>query len=191
MFISARSARDRAEKLAAEYGEPFDLVLREILAAVDRRDLSAHHPDDPAETWRSALPAMIDHIDRHQKGQADSDRALGPGILIFARWIAIDGDEMERWLATRGVVVQPASAEAAILKSGAPSKRRRSKPGPEPKLRTTIANRMLDDLRLERRTPEALRGDTLAALAQQYGGSPNTASTARRDALARFSKFQN
>jgi hypothetical protein len=91
-------------------------------------------------------------------------------------------------------VAQPASASAAIpeaaqLKAGAPSKRRPGKPGPEPTLRTIIANTMFDDLRSERRTPEELRGDTLAALVQQYRGSPNTAKAAREAALARFAKF--
>jgi hypothetical protein len=47
-------------------------------------------------------------------------------------------------------------------------------------LRTAIADKMLDDLRSERRTPKALQGDTLAALTKQYGGSENTAKRQER-----------
>jgi len=45
---------------------------------------------------------------------------------------------------------------------------------------------MLDDLRLGRRTVEELRADTLTAPVAQYGGSPNTANQARKQALEAF-----
>lgn len=64
-MISARSAQDWAEKLAAEHKEAADLVLREILAAVYNRDLPAHNPDDPDENWRPLLPVMIGKIERN------------------------------------------------------------------------------------------------------------------------------
>src|SRR5208282_1417879 len=100
-LISARSAWDWAKKLAAESDEAFELVLREILAAVDRRDVSALNPSDPAEHWRPLLPVMIDHIDRNRRGQIDPEPVLGPGILVMARWIDIDTAELELWLSTR------------------------------------------------------------------------------------------
>ena len=75
-------------------------------------------------------------------------------------------------------------SETAQLKASSPSKARRGKPGPKPKLRTDIADKMLDDLRSGLRTPAALQGDKLLALAKQYGGCANTAKAARGEALA-------
>jgi hypothetical protein len=66
-----------------------------------------------------------------------------------------------------------------------------SRPGPRPELSDSITNKMLDDLRSGRETPEGLRGLKLEALSAQYGGSKNTANKARKQALARFSEFQN
>jgi hypothetical protein len=69
-----------------------------------------------------------------------------------------------------------------------PSKAR-GKPGPQPKLRESIIARMLDHLRSGHRTPGELKSDTLAVLATEYGGSPNTAGAARDEALKRFAEF--
>jgi hypothetical protein len=104
-LISARSAWDWAEKLAAESDEAFEFVLREILAAVDRRDVSAVNPSDPAEhtRWRLLLPVMIDRIDRNRRGHIDPEPVFGPGILGIARSLDIDTAELERWLSTRGI----------------------------------------------------------------------------------------
>jgi hypothetical protein len=79
---------------------------------------------------------------------------------------------------------EPGKSKAEPQRKG-----RHSKPGPEPKKRIGLADKMFDDLRLKRRTPEALKRDTLLALTKQYGGSPNTAKDARQDALARFAEF--
>jgi len=117
-LISARTAWDWAKKLADEYSEPFDLILREILAAADRRDLSALNPDDPAETWRIALPVMIEHIDRHRRGHIDPEPVLGPGILGIARSIVIDTAELERWLFGRGIECRTAPASARLSDGG-------------------------------------------------------------------------
>jgi hypothetical protein len=66
----------------------------------------------------------------------------------------------------------------------------RGKPGPKPKQRNAIADRMFDDLQSRRRTPDELKGDKLAVLVAQYdGGSANTANAARTEALARFTEF--
>jgi hypothetical protein len=86
------------------------------------------------------------------------------------------------------------AAEAEIpaaggSKAGLPKGRHR-RPGPKGEKRIGIADKMFDELRLQRRTPEALENDTLLALTSQYGGSLNTAKAAREDALARFAKFQ-
>jgi hypothetical protein len=102
-IISARSAWDWAEKLAVEYGEPFDLVLREILVAVHRGDVSAHYPDDFAETWRILASAIIERIDRDRRGHIDPEPVLGPGILGNAQSIVIDTVTLERWLSARAI----------------------------------------------------------------------------------------
>ena len=62
----------------------------------------------------------------------------------------------------------------------------RHKPGRKPVLPQRLIEQMLDDLRLGRRTVEELRADTLTALVAQYGGSPNTANQARKQALEAF-----
>jgi hypothetical protein len=67
----------------------------------------------------------------------------------------------------------------------------KSRPGPKPELSNRIANNMLDDLRSGRETPEGLKILKLEALSAQYGESKNTANKARKQALARFSEFQN
>jgi hypothetical protein len=67
----------------------------------------------------------------------------------------------------------------------------RQSPGPKPKLRNLITEKMLADLRSGRRSEEQLQGDTLEALAKEYGGSPNTAKEARKEALTRFSQMQS
>jgi hypothetical protein len=76
------------------------------------------------------------------------------------------------------------------VKAAAPVTGKR-KPGPEPILRANLCRKMLDDLRSERRTPEALKAIKITALPAEYGGSPNTAAEARNDALAQFSELQN
>lgn len=70
-----------------------------------------------------------------------------------------------------------------------PSKTRR-KPGPKADLREGIIEKIFGDLSSGRRTPEQLKGDTLAALATHYGGSLNTAGNARKAALIKFAEFQ-
>jgi hypothetical protein len=80
-------------------------------------------------------------------------------------------------------------AEIGFAKKVCPTPERRR--GPKPKLRATIADKMLEDLISKRRTPEELSGDTLAALIANYGASPNTAKMARQDALAKFTEFQS
>jgi hypothetical protein len=102
-LVSTRSVWDWAEQLAAKYSEPFDLVLREILVAVERRELSARNPEDPDETWRILLPVMVDHIDRDRRGNKDPEPVLGPGILGIAGSILIDATELDRWLTARGI----------------------------------------------------------------------------------------
>jgi hypothetical protein len=67
----------------------------------------------------------------------------------------------------------------------------KSRPGPKPKLLNSIIKNMLDDLRSGRETLEGLQILKLEALSAQYGGSKNTANKARKQALARFSEFQN
>jgi hypothetical protein len=111
-LVFARSAWDWAAKLAGEHDEPFDLVLREILAAVDRRDLSARNPDDLTETWRILLPVMIERIDRDRRGYIDHEPVLGPGILGPAHSIIIDTADLERWLSARGIEQRSAPASA-------------------------------------------------------------------------------
>ncbi len=63
----------------------------------------------------------------------------------------------------------------------------RKSPGPKPKLRNRITEKMLADLCSGRRSKEQLQGDTLEALAKEYRGSPNTAKEARKEALTQFS----
>jgi hypothetical protein len=111
-LVSTRSAWDWAAKLAGECDEPFDLVLREILAAVDRRDLSARNPDDLTETWRILLPVMIERIDRDRRGYIDPEPVLGPGILGPAHSIIINTADLERWLSARGIERRSAPASA-------------------------------------------------------------------------------
>jgi hypothetical protein len=65
------------------------------------------------------------------------------------------------------------------------------KPGPKPALSDSIMEKMLNDLRLELTTPEELKNLKLEALSARYGGANNTANKARKQALARFSQFQN
>jgi hypothetical protein len=111
-LISARSAWDWAVRLATEYDEPFDLVLREILVAVDRRDVPARNPDDIDETWRILLPVMIKHIDRDRQGHIDPVPVLGPGVLGIARSIVIDTADLEGWLSARAIERRNAPASA-------------------------------------------------------------------------------
>jgi hypothetical protein len=67
-----------------------------------------------------------------------------------------------------------------------PRKTEKHKPGPKPKLRKRIASDMLANLKSGNRTVEDLLGDTLDALVAAYGGSRNTASAARKDAIVEF-----
>jgi hypothetical protein len=76
-----------------------------------------------------------------------------------------------------------------VLRQWLPRKGTHRKPGPKPEKRNAIADRMFDELRLKQRTPDELEGDKLVALAAKYGGSPNTANHARKDALERFAKI--
>jgi hypothetical protein len=165
LLISARSAWYWAAKLAAQYGEPFDLVLREILAAVDRRDVSARNPDDLAETWRILLPVMIEHIDRDRRGHIDPEPVLGPGILGIARSIIIDTADLERWLSARGLEQRDAPASVK------PSNGRRSDHAVDPQateavnsqdpaakddfdLRSSVTPSRLENRQKPRRGPE-------------------------------------
>ncbi len=116
-LVSAPSAWDWAARLAGECDEPFDLVLREILAAVDRRDLSVRHPEDLTETWQILLPVMIERIDRDRRGYIDPEPVLGPGILAPAHSIIINAADLERWLSARGI--EPRSAPASAKRPNA------------------------------------------------------------------------
>ena len=71
------------------------------------------------------------------------------------------------------------------------AKPRRQNPGPKPKLRNRITEKMLADLCSRTRSKEQLQGDTLEALAKEYGGSPNTADKARKEALTQFPQMQS
>ncbi len=66
--------------------------------------------------------------------------------------------------------------------------RARHKPGPEPRLRNAMKEAMLADLRSQKRTPEQLQQDTIDVLVAEYGGSRNTASAARKEALSEFAR---
>jgi hypothetical protein len=81
----------------------------------------------------------------------------------------------------------------APASQGEKSKSNKSKgrPGPKATLRENIADAMLRDLRSGRVTPEVLNDYTLEALRAAYGGSQNTANSARKLALARFSEFKD
>jgi hypothetical protein len=85
---------------------------------------------------------------------------------------------------------QGVSDNASDVEAAAPVTGKR-KPGPEPKLRTNLCGKMLDDLRSGRHTPETLRATKMSALSSEYGASPNTAAEARNHALAQFSELQN
>jgi len=74
---------------------------------------------------------------------------------------------------------------------GNAAKPRRQTPGPKPNFRNRITEKMLADLSSGRRSKEQLQGDTLEALAKEYGGSPNTANEARKEALSQFSQKQS
>jgi hypothetical protein len=112
-----------------------------------------------------------------------------PAALRYLEGCGYDGAPRVRreWFGGAEAAIPEATQSEAPL----PRKGRRGKPGPKPRLRTEITNRMLDDLQSRRRTPEELEGDKLAALAKQYGGTLNTAKAARQDALKKFAKFQN
>jgi hypothetical protein len=70
-------------------------------------------------------------------------------------------------------------------------KPRRQNHGPKPELRNRIIKKMLSDLCSGRRSKEELQSDTIEALAKEYGGSPNTANKARKEALSQFSQMQS
>jgi hypothetical protein len=164
-LISARSAWDWAAKLGAEYDEPFDLVLRDILAAVDHRDVSARNPDDPVESWRILLPVMIEHIDRDRRGLIDPEPLLGPGILVMARSILIDSPELGRWLTARGIErrdppvgSQPAGAPASSGQGDEPVISETGLPG-----RPSKGKHLIEDEAERRRTAR----QTLTSLADE------------------------
>ena len=75
--------------------------------------------------------------------------------------------------------------------SNADREQAKVKPGPKPALSDSIMDKMLNDLRLGLTTPEELKSFKLEALSARYGGANNTANKARKQALARFSDFQN
>jgi hypothetical protein len=64
-------------------------------------------------------------------------------------------------------------------------------PGPLPRLRAQIRDKILEDLKSGRRSVTALKSDTLSALAAAYGGSLNTAGAARTDAIADFQNSED
>jgi hypothetical protein len=134
-----------------------------------------------------------------QRGEAWEDLHLGlwyavialtyPAARRYVEGCGLEGAQrvFEEWFTpTNASIPAAAPSETPLL-----SNVRRGTPGPKPKVRKAIADKMFDDLRSNKRTLGELRGDTLAALAAHYGGSPNTANMARKDALERFSQFQN
>lgn len=83
-----------------------------------------------------------------------------------------------------------ASGLTAAAERGGQAPKVRRRPGPKPLARKRIIAKMLSDLSSRRRTLEQLNQDTLEALKTQYGGSPNTAGEARKEALRGFAEFQ-
>jgi len=165
------------------------------------------------EDWIGQLTpceeALIERIDRIWTPRADaalvnaSERAREHQEAMEVQYRAV-----EIWLQDRGFDSEAESLDAAAFErafmaafgtapgakpsatapAGGGTKAKR-KTGPAPLLRKRIADKMLDAL-VSGRTPAALAKDTLAALATEFGGSPNTAKGARSDALARFSELQ-
>jgi hypothetical protein len=108
-------------------------------------------------------------------------------IAKFAERIGGYSDKIAELLAARDKQTSDEKADTARLgDTGSAKKRPKKPPGPPPVLRTACKEKMLADLEQGRRTAEELAGDTLAALAAQYGGSLNTAKAARDEALSEF-----
>jgi hypothetical protein len=135
--------------------------------------------------------------------------AVFKAVVPFRGWVkGFNKSEFRAWLRNREVgplagprmrpffsmsVLESASLRTAENPEKAPNATQSAsqhKPGPKPKVRLEIADKMFAELRDERRTVEGLEDDTLEVLVTVYGSSPNTVKHAREDAIARFSEFQ-
>jgi hypothetical protein len=109
-LIAERSLWDWAERLAAEQGEPFSLVLAEIVTAVDRNELIVTAVDRN-ELAARFINALNDNWRRLLTGIAWAARTdwtafrrpLPPdeGGWLLTHHIVIRADDMQKWLASR------------------------------------------------------------------------------------------
>ena len=156
---------------------------------------------DKQEAWRIA----VDTAERYIRGEFDQKEVVAmvardpPRFLPYIETGEYDGKtlNLNLWWAAIALT-RPAAlrylencgltgAERVLREMfGAPAAppQLRKAPGPRPALREKITQRMLHDLRSGNRSAEELESDKFSALAQQYGGSPNTAALARKKALA-------
>ncbi len=102
-LVTERSVWGWAEKMAAEYGETFGLVLMEITAAVERGDLPAAVPNAPDEGWRRLLPSIVEAV---RIAIAIGELPRHEGIWTLTHRIVIGASEIENWLSGR--VAEPA-----------------------------------------------------------------------------------
>jgi len=109
--------------------------------------------------------------------------ALSLKVRTFHPTLGLKGDPDEDWC------IDQEGFEAislSLLNSPKAKRKQKKKPGPPPDLRNAIRDKMLSDLRSERRTVEQLDADTLDVLVTVYGGSRNTANASRLEAIALF-----